>query len=146
MTLGVTTNPNGSRSAAYGGLTCGSVWSCPVCAAKIATRRADDLAAVMRTVNDLGGSAFLLTLTMRHTRGDRLELSRPERARRTSWKTAPGAATSPAKPATTSTKTPPPARTTNSPPSTVAGPASGVRAVADRLEAASPVLPRRHLG
>ncbi|MCD2188260.1 protein rep [Actinomycetospora soli] len=84
MTLGVITNPNGSRSAAYGGLTtCGSVWSCPVCAAKIATRRADDLATVMRTVDEMGGSAFLVTLTMRHTRGDRLGLSRPERARRT---------------------------------------------------------------
>ena len=77
------TNPDGSRSAAYGGLvTCGSVWSCPVCAAKIATRRADDLATVMRTVDDLGGSAFMLTLTMRHDRGDRLGLNRADRARR----------------------------------------------------------------
>lgn len=82
-TLGVITNPDGSRSAAYGGLvSCGSVWSCPVCAAKIATRRADDLATVMRTVDDIGGSAFMLTLTMRHSRGHRLGLSREDRARR----------------------------------------------------------------
>ncbi|MEJ2871750.1 hypothetical protein WCD74_28600 [Actinomycetospora sp. OC33-EN08] len=74
------TNPDGTRTAAYGGLkTCGSVWSCPVCAAKIATRRADDLATVMRAVDELGGSAFLLTLTMRHTRADRLGMSRDER-------------------------------------------------------------------
>ncbi|MDD7919687.1 hypothetical protein [Actinomycetospora callitridis] len=76
-------NPDGSRSAAYGGLTtCGSVWACPVCAAKIATRRADDLATVMRCVDGLGGTAFLLTLTMRHDRLDRLGLARDDRARR----------------------------------------------------------------
>ncbi|NMO90607.1 hypothetical protein [Actinomycetospora sp. TBRC 11914] len=83
VTLGVIENPDGTRSAAYGGLkTCGSVWCCPVCAAKIATRRADDLATVMRAVDDLGGSAFLLTLTMRHDRGDRLGLTSEQRARR----------------------------------------------------------------
>ncbi len=83
VTLGVIENSDGTRSAAYGGLkTCGSVWCCPVCAAKIATRRADDLATVMRAVDELGGSAFLLTLTMRHDHGDRLGLSAPDRAHR----------------------------------------------------------------
>jgi hypothetical protein len=84
VTLGVIENRDGTRSAAYGGLkTCGSVWCCPVCAAKIATRRADDLATVMRAVDELGGSAFLLTLTMRHNRGDRLGLTSEGRSRRT---------------------------------------------------------------
>lgn len=79
-TLGVITNPDGSRSAAYGGLTtCGSVWVCPVCAGKIATRRADDLATVMRAVDEAGGSAFMLTLTMRHDRRDRLGMSVDQR-------------------------------------------------------------------
>jgi hypothetical protein len=83
VTLGVIENHDGTRSAAYGGLkTCGSVWCCPVCAAKIATRRADELATVMRAVDELGGSAFLLTLTMRHDRGDRLGLTSEERSRR----------------------------------------------------------------
>ncbi|NMO93126.1 hypothetical protein [Actinomycetospora sp. TBRC 11914] len=83
VTLGVIENRDGTRSAAYGGLkTCGSVWCCPVCAAKIATRRADDLATVVRAVDGLGGSAFLLTLTMRHERGDRLGLTSEQRARR----------------------------------------------------------------
>ncbi|MDD7917985.1 hypothetical protein [Actinomycetospora callitridis] len=82
-TLGVITNKDGTRSAAYGGLKhCGSVWTCPVCAVKVATRRADDLAAVMRVVHERGGSAFMLTLTMRHARGDRLGLSTAERRRR----------------------------------------------------------------
>ncbi|MDD7966413.1 hypothetical protein [Actinomycetospora lemnae] len=82
-TLGVITNKDGTHSAAYGGLKhCGSVWSCPVCAVKVATRRADDLAAVMRAVHERGGSAFMFTLTMRHARGDRLGLSTTERRRR----------------------------------------------------------------
>ncbi|MDD7926099.1 hypothetical protein [Actinomycetospora chibensis] len=82
-TLGVITNRDGTRSAAYGGLKhCGSVWTCPVCAVKIATCRADDLATVMRAVHERGGSAFMLTLTMRHGRGDRLGLSTTERRRR----------------------------------------------------------------
>lgn len=37
---------------------------------------------VMRAVDERGGSALLLTLTMRHGRGDRLGLTRSERARR----------------------------------------------------------------
>ncbi|MHC1561998.1 hypothetical protein ACR9E3_23805 [Actinomycetospora sp. C-140] len=77
------TNKDGTRSAAYGGLKhCGSVWTCPVCAVKVATRRADDLAAVMRAVHGRGGSAFMVTLTMRHSRGDRLGLSTTDRRRR----------------------------------------------------------------
>ncbi|WP_328305846.1 hypothetical protein [Actinomycetospora sp. NBC_00405] len=82
VTLALTTGEDGSRSAGYSGLaSCGSVWSCPQCAAKIATRRADELSKVMRAVDGAGGSAFLLTLTMRHSRGDRLGLSKDERAR-----------------------------------------------------------------
>ncbi|MDD7965897.1 hypothetical protein [Actinomycetospora lemnae] len=82
-TLGVITNKDGTRSAAYGGLKhCGSVWACPVCAVKVATRRADDLTAVMRAVHERCGSAFMLTLTMRHARGDRLGLSTADRRRR----------------------------------------------------------------
>lgn len=82
VTLAVTSNPDGTRTAGYSGLaSCGSVWCCPQCAAKVATRRADELATVMRKVDELGGSAFMLTLTMRHGRGDRLGLSRDDRAR-----------------------------------------------------------------
>ncbi|MDD7926950.1 hypothetical protein [Actinomycetospora chibensis] len=36
---------------------------------------------MMRAVEEAGGSAFLLTLTMRHGRGDRLGLTKDERAR-----------------------------------------------------------------
>lgn len=60
--------------AGYSGLsTCGSVWACPVCAAKIAARRAAELADVMRVVLDRNGSASMLSLTMRHHPGQTLE-------------------------------------------------------------------------
>ncbi|WP_433784661.1 hypothetical protein ACQPX6_00345 [Actinomycetospora sp. CA-101289] len=82
VTLALTSNTDGTRTAGYSGLaSCGSVWCCPQCAAKIATRRADELSKVMRAVDEAGGSAFLLTLTMRHDRGDRLGLTTDERMR-----------------------------------------------------------------
>jgi len=62
------------RVAGYAGLvTCGSVWACPVCAAKIAAGRAEELSQVMRTVLTAGGSASLITLTMRHHSGHQLK-------------------------------------------------------------------------
>src|SRR4051794_1660166 len=61
------------RVAGYAGLvTCGSTWACPTCAGKIAARRADELSTVMRTVLAAGGSASLITLTMRHHAGQGL--------------------------------------------------------------------------
>lgn len=61
------------RIAGYSGLTtCGSIWACVVCAAKVAARRADELGTVIRKVLAEGGSASLVTLTMRHNRSDRL--------------------------------------------------------------------------
>src|SRR3954464_13588631 len=60
------------RIAGYAGLvTCGPGWACPCCSAKIAARRAEELCAVMRTVLTSGGSASLITLTMRHHSGQR---------------------------------------------------------------------------
>lgn len=60
-------------SAGYAGIaTCGSVWCCPSCAAKVAAHRAGDLATVMRHVLDTGGSASLMTFTLRHHTGHRL--------------------------------------------------------------------------
>jgi Replication protein len=62
------------RVAGYAGLvTCGSVWACPVCAGKIAARRAEELSQVMRAVLTAGGSASLITLTMRHHAGHQLK-------------------------------------------------------------------------
>lgn len=61
------------KSAAYGGLvTCGSVWVCPVCAAKITERRRVELQKAIAAWEAQGGSVVLLTLTHGHTQGDRL--------------------------------------------------------------------------
>ena len=63
----------GDGSAAYAGLvTCGSVWMCPVCSSKIARERAEELTRLMEWNTARGGSVALMTLTMRHFRGQRL--------------------------------------------------------------------------
>ncbi|MHC1559898.1 protein rep [Actinomycetospora sp. C-140] len=48
------------------------MWACPCCAAKIASRRAEELADVMAAVHRSGGCAYLVTYTMRHHQGQRL--------------------------------------------------------------------------
>lgn len=61
------------QAAMFSGLqTCGSVWVCPVCAAKISERRRVDLLAGIAAHEAAGGSVLLLTLTHPHTRADRL--------------------------------------------------------------------------
>ena len=61
------------KTASYTGLqTCGSVWACPVCAAKIAERRRVEIQAAMACFKASGGSVNLLTLTTPHQRTDNL--------------------------------------------------------------------------
>ena len=61
------------HTTSYGGLqTCGSVWACPVCAAKIAERRRVELLDAMEMHKAQGGVVSLLTLTTPHQRGDNL--------------------------------------------------------------------------
>lgn len=58
-------------TAHYGGLqTCGSVWSCPICAAKITERRRIEVQDAMCQHRAAGGAVQLLTLTTPHTRSD----------------------------------------------------------------------------
>ena len=60
-------------TASYAGLqTCGSVWACPVCSAKIAERRRVELLDAMEMHKAQGGAVSLLTLTTPHQRGDNL--------------------------------------------------------------------------
>ena len=60
-------------TASYGGLqTCGSVWQCPVCAAKIAERRRAEVLAAMTIWKGQGGRVNMLTLTCPHQRSDDL--------------------------------------------------------------------------
>lgn len=61
------------QTAHFSGLqVCGSVWTCPVCAAKISERRRVELLAAMDKHRAGGGGVYLLTLTAPHTRGDDL--------------------------------------------------------------------------
>lgn len=63
----------GHRSAGFGGLaTCGSVWACPVCSAKIAVRRASEVEQALNWNVERGGSVVFATLTVRHRRGQSL--------------------------------------------------------------------------
>lgn len=60
-------------TAHYAGLqTCGSVWACPVCAAKVSEFRRLQLLGLMERHKAAGGSCYLLTLTNPHTVGDDL--------------------------------------------------------------------------
>jgi hypothetical protein len=80
--LVMSSRPDGRTAGFEGLVTCGSVWACPVCAAKVAAARAEELAAVLDKPHEDGGSAFMLTLTIRHRAGDRLGLNGDDRARR----------------------------------------------------------------
>lgn len=61
------------KTASFAGLqTCGSVWACPVCAAKIAERRRGEIIAAMSAHKAAGGTVTMLTLTCPHQRTDNL--------------------------------------------------------------------------
>lgn len=63
--------------------TCGSVWTCPVCAVKITERRRSDVREVIAKHLESGGGAVMVTLTIPHSRFDRCEDLR--KAVSTSW-------------------------------------------------------------
>lgn len=63
----------GPRGAHFGGLKrCGSPWSCPLCAQNIAAGRVAELEGAVAAWHARGGSCAMVTLTMRHARGDAL--------------------------------------------------------------------------
>lgn len=63
----------GERGARVVGATrCASPWACPVCAPRIAALRAEALRPQVAAHMAAGGSAWLVTLTARHARGDEL--------------------------------------------------------------------------
>lgn len=63
------------QKAFYAGLRkCCSVWLCPVCAAKIAERRAAELQACIDQAKVLGWFVYLLTATTPHGIGDDLKI------------------------------------------------------------------------
>ena len=76
-------------TTAYSGLqTCGSVWACPVCSAKIAERRRAEIMAAMAAHKAAGGCVNMVTLTAPHQRDDNLAdlLQKQAKALNTFWK------------------------------------------------------------
>jgi replication protein len=74
ITEGMTTPGSPQRVAGLGGLFhCGSVWLCPECSLKIAAERAGEVEGAIAYYVTRGGTADLVTLTMRHHKGDRLK-------------------------------------------------------------------------
>jgi hypothetical protein len=72
-------------SAYYCGLeTCGNVWLCPVCSAKIHRRRADELRTTLAAWTASGHAASLVTITVPHDLWD--PLARLVNAERAAWK------------------------------------------------------------
>lgn len=62
-----------TNKAFYSGLMiCGSVWLCPVCAAKISEKRKNELTKAVTTHKNSGAFLSMLTLTVRHKRTDKL--------------------------------------------------------------------------
>lgn len=70
---GVALRRTGDGVVGYAGLcTCGSVWACPVCNAKVMGRRQNEIGLAVAQWQKTGGQVVMVTLTMRHHRGQRL--------------------------------------------------------------------------
>ena len=58
----------------YSGLqSCGSVWTCPVCASKISERRRLEVSKGISQAHNMGWDSLLVTLTFPHSRTDNLK-------------------------------------------------------------------------
>ena len=57
------------RAHLQGLVTCGSVWTCPVCAVKISARRGEEIKHILETSTS---TKVLITYTLQHRRSDRL--------------------------------------------------------------------------
>lgn len=62
------------NKTAYSGLqTCGSVWACPVCSAKVSERRKNEVVQALDSHLASAGELYFITFTFRHSRNDDLE-------------------------------------------------------------------------
>lgn len=85
----VTAHLSADGRAGYRGLMrCGNAWTCPLCGNEIAARQRDLLDRLHDAAEAVGDSGVLLTLTMRHTRGESLDsmFRRLREALRAFWK------------------------------------------------------------
>jgi len=72
-------------------MTCGSVWKCPICNAKISENRAKEIRTVIDSHIKAGGKVALLTFTIPHERQDNLKfmLKASQTAFDRTWKANP---------------------------------------------------------
>lgn len=70
--VGLRRTSNGVSGFA-GVCTCGSVWACPVCNAKVMVRRAIEIGGAVAAWQALGGECIFSTFTMRHHAGQGLQ-------------------------------------------------------------------------
>jgi len=62
------------QRAFYSGLmTCGSVWDCPICSAKISAQRSVEISQGVNEWISRGGSVCMVTYTIRHNKSDRIQ-------------------------------------------------------------------------
>lgn len=77
--LRISRNPDGTKRAGFAGLqTCGSVWSCPTCSAKILGKRQTEISTavdywVTQKDSEPAGQVAMLTFTMKHKNGQLLK-------------------------------------------------------------------------
>lgn len=69
--VAISRGPDGTAHAS-GIETCASIWSCPVCAAKIRNHRSDEIGTGLGGHIEKGGGALFVTLTLPHEAGDKL--------------------------------------------------------------------------
>lgn len=62
------------RCSYHGVTTCGSVWACPVCSAKVSAKRQQELNDLLSRARVAGYSVFMLTQTFAHKFGDDLQV------------------------------------------------------------------------
>jgi hypothetical protein len=72
---------SGDSARMHGVTTCKSVWTCPVCSARICAVRQAELQDAMKNWIDGGGYVWLLTLTFPHERGMPLAVLMPKFAK-----------------------------------------------------------------
>jgi hypothetical protein len=81
-----------TKGAVYSGLqVCGSVWHCPVCAARITNERRKEITAAIDAAEKLGYKPVLVTLTSRHHAKTNLrrQLGAMTKAHEALWRGAP---------------------------------------------------------
>jgi hypothetical protein len=76
---------DGSDASVHGLITCGNVWACPVCSARVAEERRKELHLAMVKHLKAGGHAYLMSLTFTHGPDDSLGDLLAKQAKALAW-------------------------------------------------------------